>query len=643
MSHTKISTSGWCDNQQVAVAQTVTQTANEIQSAVNFPCDSIRRALLLDPKISTHIDQVAKLHNVIVSPTQDRLSQVVLSGSPQGVVCVHNEISTLASQVKRDIKAHCMLLPILLSHQAIDVITIIRERYGIEVNLATISGLLQPIQDVIQAGRQIQLLQKVQIRVYLIPSVSVSELYIWSFINKHSVLELLPPSVNELLNNWYRLQISGQKQFQFNSVSYIADLSAMTLMDTMTGEIVSLYKELQSPCWSFAQDQQGNFLNFVQSDSDTIESMYRYGGSSITLSGANHLIEFTSMHHLNLSTGKTFLIRRCPPPLSSVLPDFTCHLVLTGSPDSLNEVTMEVMKQLDTLCTLTEFTCKLPGISQHWRDVIAVHAFNVFRQFCVKVGNLQVSNGVLMAELQGEREYCEKVKVHVKEQLLDLLQSVMTQQSSLRSSPSTKMNFPPEWEPQQLDVEFKSVSKNSQEWNDIVGMVHKTLPTTSVVQIDRIQHRQLWEKYALEKSHMNHRNNSLVNEELLFHGTRKNNPRLVAESLRGIDFRCSRRDHQLLWGTGAYFAANACYSNRYSYYNTQLQAWQMIIVKVLTGHTCKYRNPIPSLTRPPPLFTGSNLLYDTVCGQSGGSDIYVVYDQDRAYPAYIVSYRVPRK
>ena len=43
----------------------------------------------------------------------------------------------------------------------------------------------------------------------------------------------------------------------------------------------------------------------------------------------------------------------------------------------------------------------------------------------MKVGNLQVSNGVLVAELQGEREYCEKVKVHVKEQLLDLLQSVI--------------------------------------------------------------------------------------------------------------------------------------------------------------------------------------------------------------------------
>ena len=625
-------------HQQVAIAQ----TTNEIQSMINFSSEVIGRTLMLNPKTASHINLVAKLHNVTVSATQDRLSQVMLSGSPQGVVYVHNEISALASQAKRGIKAHCMLLPILLSHQAKDMITIIRERYGIEVSLATFSGVLQPIQDIMQAGYQVQLLQKMQVRTYLIPSVSVPELYTWSFINKHSVLELLPGSVNKLLNNWSCLQISGQEQFQFNGVAYIADLSTMTLTDTMSGETVSLHKEPQLPYWSYSQDQCGDFLNFVQSDSDIIESMYHYGGSSITLSGANLLMEFTSMHQLNLSTGKTSLIKRCPPPPSSVLPDYTCHLVLIGSPDSLHKVAMEVMKQLDTLCTPTEFTCKLPGISQHWRDVIAVHAFNVFRQFCVKVGNLKVTNGVLMAELQGEREYCEKVKVHVKEQLLDLLQCIMTQESSVRSSPNTKMKFPPEWEPQQLDVEFKPVEKGNQEWSGITRIIHKTLPTASLVQIERIQHRQLWEKYALEKSHMNHRNNGLVNEKLLFHGTRKNDPRSVAESLRGIDFRCSRRDHQLLWGTGAYFAANAHYSNRYSYYNTKLQAWQMIIVKVLTGHTCTYRNPIPSLTRPPLLFTGSNLLYDTVCGQSGGSDIYVVYDQDRAYPAYIVSYRVPQ-
>lgn len=438
--------------------------------------------------------------------------------------------------------------------------------------------------------------------------------------------------------------IDAQTQFQFDDRLYIADLSAMTLMDTTSGEAALLHKEPQQLYWSFAPEQQGDFLNFVQGESEAIEFMYRYGGSSIALSGVNHLMEFNSMHQLNLSTGKTSLIKRCPPPLSSVLPDYNCQLVLTGSPEGLSEVTMEVMKQLDTFCTRMEFTCKLPGISQHWRDVTAVHAFNVFRQFCVKVDTLQVNGEVLMAQLQGERDYCAKVKVHVKEQLLDLLQYVVAKECSLRSSPSSKIVFPPEWDPQQLDVEFKSIRRSSREWSDIEGMVHKTLPAATIIQIDRVQNCQLWEKYALEKGHMNRRNNGLVNEKLLFHGTRKNDPQSVVQSLRGIDFRCSRRDHQLLWGTGSYFATNANYSNRYSYYNTQLQAWQMIVVNVLTGKSCNYRNPSPSLTRPPPLFPGSNLLYDTVRGCSVGADsiIYVVYDQDRAYPAYIVSYRVPQ-
>ena len=598
---------------------------------------------MLNPNIAGHIHQIASQHNVTVSAMPDKLSQVMVSGSPQGVAYVHNEINTIVSQSKRDIKAHCMVLPILFSQQARDVVTITREQYGIEVSLVTTSDQLHPVQDVIlQASNQIQLLQKVQANTYLIPLVSIPQLYTWSFVNKLSALVPLPAYVNELLSNWYCLQINGQKQFQCDDRLYIADLSAMTLTDTTSGETASLYKKLQPLCWSFAPYQKGDFLNFVQSESEAIEFLYRYGGSSISLSGLNHLMEFNSMHQLNLSTGKTSVIKRYPPPLSSVLPDYNCHLVLTGSPERLNEVTVEIMKQLDTLCTWTEFTCSLPGISQHWRNVIAVHAFNVFRQFCVKVDNLQINDGILMAQLQGERDYCGKVKVHVKEQLLDLLQYVMTQECNVHSIPSTKIDFPPEWEPQKLDVEFKPITESSREWSEIEGMIHMTLPAARLVQIDRVQNCQLWEKYALEKRHMNQRNNGLVNEKLLFHGTRKNNPKSVVQSLRGIDFRCSRRDHQLLWGTGAYFAANANYSNRYSYYNTQLQAWQMTVVKVLTGNSYSYRNSNPSLTRPPPLFAGSNLLYDTVCGSSGGSDIYVVYDQDRAYPAYIISYRVPK-
>ena len=269
----------------------------------------------------------------------------------------------------------------------------------------------------------------------------------------------------------------------------------------------------------------------------------------------------------------------------------------------------------------------------------------MLRQYFVQIISLEARDGVLIVQLRGEREYCERVKalvkdqlVDIKDQLVDLLQSAVIQNSSVCTSP--RSNVPNEWEPQTTDMELKLVRQHGQEWNNIVGMVHRTLPGAQVIEISRVQNRQLWEKYALERDHMENRNNGIVNEKSLFHGTRKNDPKTVALSLRGIDFRFSRRDHQLLWGTGAYFAVKASYSDRYCYTNLAINARQMIIAKVLTGHSCLYRHSDPRLTRPPPLFPGSNLLHDTVCGQNAGSDIYVVYDQDRVYPAYIITYIV---
>lgn len=194
------SVSSWPDLQH----PTVIQTTSDIESTINFPSELFGRALMLNPTIASHIHLVAEQRNVTVSAMPDKLSQVTVSGSRQGVAYVHNEISTLASQAKRDIKAHCMVLPILLSQQARDMVITVRERYGMEISLITTSGLFHPIQDIIlHTNNQMQLLQKVQVNTYLIPLVSISELYTWSFVNKLSALVPLPAYVNELLSNWY--------------------------------------------------------------------------------------------------------------------------------------------------------------------------------------------------------------------------------------------------------------------------------------------------------------------------------------------------------------------------------------------------------------------------------------------------------
>ena len=185
------------------------------------------------------------------------------------------------------------------------------------------------------------------------------------------------------------------------------------------------------------------------------------------------------------------------------------------------------------------------------------------------------------------------------------------------------------------------MQKGSTEWIDVDNLMKQTIPNVNMFYLDRIQNRKLWDKYALEKKHMSERNggDAQVHEKLLFHGTRDTDPQTIIMSPKGIDFRCSRRDYQLLWGTGAYFAVNASYSDNYYYVDQNLQVKQLLLVKVLTGNSCSYgtKND-PNLTKPPPLSKGNPLLYDTVNGFTNGSCVYIVYDHDRAYPAYLISY-----
>jgi hypothetical protein len=47
----------------------------------------------------------------------------------------------------------------------------------------------------------------------------------------------------------------------------------------------------------------------------------------------------------------------------------------------------------------------------------------------------------------------------------------------------------------------------------------------------------------------------------------------------------------------------------------------------------------PSLTMPP-LVEGSNLRFDSVKGNTGGSDVFMVYSNKKAYPNYLITYKL---
>lgn len=94
-----------------------------------------------------------------------------------------------------------------------------------------------------------------------------------------------------------------------------------------------------------------------------------------------------------------------------------------------------------------------------------------------------------------------------------------------------------------------------------------------------------------------------------------------------------------MWGTGTYFAVNASYSDAYAYSTGKEK--QILLAKVLTGETYRCQ-PDGSLNKPPlktdSTGTFTDERYDSVSGNTNGSEIYVIYDHEKAYPAYLVTY-----
>jgi hypothetical protein len=215
---------------------------------------------------------------------------------------------------------------------------------------------------------------------------------------------------------------------------------------------------------------------------------------------------------------------------------------------------------------------------------------------------------------------------------------------------------PPTWSPsQEKVVELIPVQACSDEWDRIESLLHSTLPQAGIVKLERIQNKWLWDTYVRSRDRMREKNAGHVNELELFHGTSRTPPEKIYSSEKGFDFRFSDRG---LWGEGAYFAKDAKYSNEFAYKIPKSDAAaiepehrQFFVAQVLTGLSTK----LPQnrfLKKPPPLTDsqsnpGTGIItifkeqrYDSVIGETGGSYIYVVYEHDKAYPEYLITYKL---
>jgi HEPN domain-containing protein len=211
--------------------------------------------------------------------------------------------------------------------------------------------------------------------------------------------------------------------------------------------------------------------------------------------------------------------------------------------------------------------------------------------------------------------------------------------------PDVVADYPPNWVPMPENKAYNLyiVKPKSPEYKKIADLFKKTLPNVKIHCIERIQNRELWTKYKDRRREIERDADlRIVDEIMLFHGTRGTCPEMIYGSETGFDMRFS---HDGLWGYGNYFAVNAKYSLHFAYNkgNNQLQ---MFVARVSPGASKNHgHNQVRYKVPPERETTGLHLpgqvrrRYNSVNAFTNGSEIYITYEHHLAYPEYLITFQ----
>ena len=214
--------------------------------------------------------------------------------------------------------------------------------------------------------------------------------------------------------------------------------------------------------------------------------------------------------------------------------------------------------------------------------------------------------------------------------------------------PKVQKSFdvPREWEGDLETFSLKEVPSDSADFSKVLLLMQKTMPTVRISKLERIQNKWLWNRYSQHCDEIKEKNGGVLMEKELFHGTGVNDPQLIYKGEEGFDMRFCNTG---MWGRGIYFTASAKYSDRYAFTSRGggiAGSRQMFLARVNIGETHECR-PDRNLTMPPmkpsQASTSSSVQfslvrYDSVTGITSGSQVYIVYDNRKAYPLYLITY-----
>ena len=429
---------------------------------------------------------------------------------------------------------------------------------------------------------------------------------------------------------------------KFGQTEYTINLKTMTQTNNSTGRGRKVqHKCVRGSCamWYYT-DNKRELVPYTNEQSCEIERTWMSGNKTLSMiiNHKRYQLNLIQMKQTNTVTLRERKISRMSSQSSTHLLSFQVR----GLKENLRQAVQDFKEELQAGVIKTSIT--LPSDSEG-----TLHS-----SLCELTKDYFISVCIFddVIHIEGVQGYIDKVAIKIREEkLLFESKSLIAQRIISAASSSQSVLLPEYWEPQTEEIVLKGVPNGSKEWTYVETLVHATLPSVRIRTLERIQNKWLWDKYNFSKERLRQQNNGVINERELFHGTGTTPPEKIYKSRQGFDFRfCSTHN---LWGAGSYFAVSAKYSDaKYAYRLFGQGAKQLILAKVLTGEAYPSLTPEPTLTKPPVnkkkqsvMATSSKSsaafideLYDSVCGYTNGSDIYVIYDHDKAYPDYLITY-----
>ncbi|XP_028264306.1 protein mono-ADP-ribosyltransferase PARP12 [Parambassis ranga] len=242
---------------------------------------------------------------------------------------------------------------------------------------------------------------------------------------------------------------------------------------------------------------------------------------------------------------------------------------------------------------------------------------------------------------RAELMYQENLKHKTRREVRRRPRFVSTQDVAVKKSPplvstnsTTAGIVPPNWDKSALpEYGYKLIHlpKTASDYKSIETLFQRTMPTSRINSIQRIQNPSLWKVFQWQEEQMKKKNGgNSINRLYLFHGTEESLIEAICE--QNFDWRMCGV-HGTAYGKGSYFARDASYSDRYA--RAKGRPNKIVFVAlVLVG---EYTKGNSAYARPPSKGPGT-MLYDSCVDNQSNPSIYVIFEKHQIYPEYVINY-----